>query len=276
MSLAQAQQQLAHAQAAVKAGQAAYVRALACAAVLCGAAAAAGVEAGAEAAAGAGALQALQVQAATAQQALQSRRHEYGRAAEAVQQAQAAANAAAAAMLRVAESVADSAHAPGGLAAVPEGHAMAMTGAGAPRHSNRRKAALNRKRFLGKQGPAAWRWGRLPGLLLPGGAAAVGGRARRCRPALTLPFDLPPACRGGGGGGGGAAHAAAQRSGPAAQCTGRHAEPAAQQGPAQRAGRRAGGAGDVSRGALRGRGRPHRLGRQWQQAAQGRRTEAAA
>ncbi|KAL4442490.1 hypothetical protein ABPG77_005074 [Micractinium sp. CCAP 211/92] len=153
---AAAQSRLQAAQAGLQHARAAYIQQLAAAIVRQGAAAAAGEEA-AEAAQRLGppspqvsglqqVAQWWQQQAAMAQQLLLATRQMYLQAAEDAQQAQAAANAAAAAVLKSAECLADSQAHRGGLPTV------SGSGANEPglpvRHSNRRKAALNRKRFL--------------------------------------------------------------------------------------------------------------------------------
>lgn len=151
---AQARLQLAN--AAIKQAQQGYVQALAAACVWQGAAGAAMETAAAAAAAGAEdapaqmvAAQQLAQQAAAVQGLLQAARSVYQGAAEEAQAAQLAANAAVAAMLQAAESAADSA-----VLGLRPGSAQgpADSGTGVPlRSSNRRKAALNRKRFTGER-----------------------------------------------------------------------------------------------------------------------------
>lgn len=157
-----AQARLGLANTAIKQAQQGYVQALAAACVWQGAAGAAMESAAAAAAAGAedapaqmAAAQQLAQQAAAVQGLLQAARSVYQGAAEEAQAAQLAANAAVAAMLQAAESAADSA-----VLGLRPGSAQgpADSGAGVPlRSSNRRKAALNRKRFTG-EGQAALLW----------------------------------------------------------------------------------------------------------------------
>ncbi len=149
-----AQARLGLANTAIKQAQQGYVQALAAACVWQGAAGATMEGAAAAAAAGAedapaqmAAAQQLAQQAAAVQGLLQAARSVYQGAAEEAQAAQLAANAAVAAMLQAAESAADSA-----VLGLRPGSAQgpADSGTGVPlRSSNRRKAALNRKRFTG-------------------------------------------------------------------------------------------------------------------------------
>lgn len=213
---AAAQTRLQAAQAALQQARAAYIQQLAAASVRRGAAAAAAEEAAdAEQRLGPPSPQVQglqhvakwwQQQAALAQQLLLATRQMYLQAAEEAQGAQAAANAAAAAMLQAAECLADSQAPRGALPTVSGGgasdHALPV------RHSNRRKAALNRKRFLGVCAPlpsrAAWpaaglaRWRpATPGFdPNPGVARAVGWRASAPgrRPSMGLPFCATLRC----------------------------------------------------------------------------------
>lgn len=194
---AQARLQLAN--AAIKQTQQGYVQALAAACVWQGAAGAAVETAAAAAAAGAEdapaqmvASQQLAQQAAAVQGLLQAARSVYQGAAEEAQAAQLAANAAVAAMLQAAESAADSA-----VLGLRPGSAQgpADSGTGVPlRSSNRRKAALNRKRFTGES--AAVAVGPVPLLWTaqsPAGRCSVAASAAVC-PCISLPahFYLPP------------------------------------------------------------------------------------
>jgi hypothetical protein len=148
---AAAQQRLHRAQAAVQALRVAYVSHLVAAAVAAAASGAARDEAAASEAAGAAAVGALrreaslqQRQAEAVAQQLAAARGQYLQAAEELQGAQAAANAAATAVLQAAESAADA-----GPALPPADGRVTVAALPPLRASNRRKAALNRKRFLG-------------------------------------------------------------------------------------------------------------------------------